>query len=549
MKAPAGELVYKRLRAPSLTGEKLLNPSIPDAVQSLERNALQLAEALYDVQGRALCDLRAAARLDACKLAAQYTAQYRDLPTLNTEHSASPFSEQPLLLSGHQPWLFHPGVWFKNFVLSEVSRRVRGTALNLIIDNDLCPSPSITVPSGPPTQVHLTHLACDQNTTAIPFEQRSVLDENIFASFGERVVDTIAPLVKAPLIKPIWAEALLASNRTDNLGQRLAQARHQLEARWNMDTLELPLSHLCQTEPFQWFTIHLLADLPRFVVLHNQALEEYRIVNRIRSHAHPFPDLKQNGDWLEAPFWVWTHDDPRRRALHVRSMNQGLELSDHNDFRAILSLDRDRPGSDAVTQMQKLADNGIAIRPRAVTTTMSTRLLLADLFIHGIGGDKYDQLTDILITRFFGIQPPSFLTATATAWLPVIESKTATASLRMIDQQLRELRFHAERHLKSDKEVQALIEEKRKWIRVTLPRGQRSPRHHGIETANANLQPFVEDQRRALDEQRQRTLQQARQEQLLGSREYAFCLFPEETLQPLLDQVADLAKSVTTGNP
>ena len=548
MKAPAGELVYKRLRAPALSGEKLLDPAIPDAVQGMRRNAQQLSETAYDVQGRSLHDLRAAARLDTCRLAAQYTAEYRNLPSQKTASNAATWTEQPLLLSGHQPWLFHPGVWFKNFVLSEVARCVHGTALNVIIDNDLCPSPSITVPNGPPTQVRLTHLACDQNTAPLPFEQRTVLDDTAFATFGDRVADNITSLVKNPLIKPYWAEALLAAKRTDNLGQRLAQARHQLEAHWNMDTLEVPLSHLCQTESFRWFTVHLLAHLPRFVLLHNQALEEYRIVNRIRSQAHPFPNLKQREEWLEAPFWVWTQLDPRRRAMHVRSVNQGLELSDHHDFRAILSLDRDRLGNDAVTQLLQLADSGVTIRPRAVTTTMSIRLLLADLFIHGIGGDKYDQLTDILIRRFFGIHPPSFLTATATAWLPVITSKTATAALRNIDRQLRDLRFHAERHLKPDDNTQALIAEKQKWIRTILPRGQRSPRHYGIETANAKLQRFVADQRSALEEQRQRTLQAIRQEQILGSREYAFCLFPEETLQPLLDEVADLAKSATVND-
>ena len=101
----------------------------------------------------------------------------------------------------------------------------------------------------------------------------------------------------------------------------------------------------------------------------------------------------------------------------------------------------------------------------------------------------------------------------------------------------------------TEKYTQALIEEKHKWVRTTLPRGQRAPRHRGIETANAKLQRFVVDQRSALQEERERTLQEVRQEQILGSREYAFCLFPEETLHPLLDEVADLAKSAAEHAP
>ena len=128
MKAPAGELVYKRLRAPALPGEKLLDPAIPDAIQGMWRNTQQLSETVYDLQGRSLQDLRAAARLDSCRLAAQYTSQYRDLPSQIKSPGAASWTEQPLLLSGHQPWLFHPGVWFKNFVLSEVARSVQAVS-------------------------------------------------------------------------------------------------------------------------------------------------------------------------------------------------------------------------------------------------------------------------------------------------------------------------------------------------------------------------------------------------------------------------------------
>ena len=44
---------------------------------------------------------------------------------------------------------------------------------------------------------------------------------------------------------------------------------------------------------------------------------------------------------------------------------------------------------------------GIRLRPRALTTTMYLRLAMGDLFLHGIGGAKYDQLTDRIIEHFF----------------------------------------------------------------------------------------------------------------------------------------------------
>jgi hypothetical protein len=49
---------------------------------------------------------------------------------------------------------------------------------------------------------------------------------------------------------------------------------------------------------------------------------------------------------------------------------------------------------------------------------MFIRLLLADQFVHGIGGARYDQVTDKLIARHFGLAPPRFAVTTATMYFP-----------------------------------------------------------------------------------------------------------------------------------
>ena len=51
---------------------------------------------------------------------------------------------------------------------------------------------------------------------------------------------------------------------------------------------------------------------------------------------------------------------------------------------------------------------GPAAHPRADDDQFS-RFMLGDLFIHGIGGAKYDELGDEIARRFFGIEPPGFL--------------------------------------------------------------------------------------------------------------------------------------------
>ena len=47
---------------------------------------------------------------------------------------------------------------------------------------------------------------------------------------------------------------------------------------------------------------------------------------------------------------------------------------------------------------------------------MYARVVLGDLFLHGIGGGKYDELTDAIVGRFLGVAPPEFAVVTADAW-------------------------------------------------------------------------------------------------------------------------------------
>jgi len=56
--------------------------------------------------------------------------------------------------------------------------------------------------------------------------------------------------------------------------------------------------------------------------------------------------------------------------------------------------------------------------PRALTLTLFARLILGDFFIHGIGGGKYDEVTDQIIRDYFGIDPPAFQVVSGTLHLP-----------------------------------------------------------------------------------------------------------------------------------
>ena len=56
------------------------------------------------------------------------------------------FAGDRLILAGHQPELFHPGVWVKNFALNGLARRHGLTPINLVVDNDTVKSTALRLP-------------------------------------------------------------------------------------------------------------------------------------------------------------------------------------------------------------------------------------------------------------------------------------------------------------------------------------------------------------------------------------------------------------------
>ena len=546
---PAGDAIeYRRLRAPQVHGGVLIDPPLATVATHLAKNLaanLSLSRGgPCEIFGRPLAELAAAARRELVAQARQYTANYRDVATAEW----SPHDDAPIVLTGHQPQLYHPGVWFKSFALSEIARRHGTHAVNLLIDNDTLRAASLRVPTGSPHEPHIATVPFDEPGDEIPFEERTIVDRVCFDSFGERTTAAIAPLVPNPLVSEMWPHAIAAARQSANLGQAVSRARHVCEAGGGLRTLELPLSTVCNSASFRRFALHLLIDAPRLRDVYNSALAEYRRVNRLRSHSHPVPDLASvgdaGGDWHETPFWIWTTAAPRRRQLFVRRGGDRLQLTDRGQVDLRLDVGEAFGAETAIDQLAAAEARGIKLRPRALVTTLYARLVLSELFLHGIGGAKYDQLTDAIIRRFFGLVPPVFLTLTVTALLPVEHPVVTVDDVRRMDHELRDLQFHPETFCTARSDESAareLIENKRHLLAAVPPRGQshhgeRVARFHALQQVNAALQPFVAARRAALLARRPSVQQAAARHALLAAREFSFCLFPQDFLfSQLLD--------------
>ena len=516
-------------RAPSEDGGVLVEPAWHAVDELVAANGALRAGHDVEIGGKRLQQLSLEGRAELLAAAYEHTRAYGE--------AAPADPSTPLIMSGHQPQLFHPGVWVKNFALDAMARRVAGACVNLVIDGDTLKGASLRVPTGTLESPLAVSTPFDEPGEESPYEERLIRDDATFRSFGGRASALVRSFVDEPLVDEFWPLALERSTHTRNLGQCLAEARHLQEARWGARTLECTQSRMCGTRAFRWFAVAIMARAGEFRQVYNAAVDEYRRVNRVRSEHHPAPRLAVEGEWCETPFWCWKTDSPRRRRLFARQAGEELILFDERAEIARLRVADGSSLDDAVDGLADLESRGVKIRSRALTTTLFSRLVLADLFVHGIGGAKYDQIADAIKRRFFGVEPAAMMVLSATFRLPIDRPTGAIDDLHAIQRELRALEFQPERFVEAAAAVGSLRErlnDKARLLEEPPSRETSKAWTRAVRAANDGLRPFVLERRERLTESLDQARRRVRAEAVLGSREYAFILHSEKTLREFM---------------
>ncbi|MBT4693495.1 MAG: hypothetical protein HOB73_09140 [Planctomycetaceae bacterium] len=528
-------ITYRKLQAPSGNGDCFIEPPISKSLSCIHANHQRFtAFAGIKIGGLSFTTLRQQARDELISAGREYTQTYLDLSNTKVTEKTS------IVLTGHQPTLFHAGVWFKNFCLDHIAKHTQSLAINLIIDHDIVKSTSIKVPSQTHDTITLKTIAYDVATASNRIETTGIQDENLFNSFPQRVADQLNVFVKKPILESFWK--LVQQAPTDIIGYKFSQARHQLEHRAGMNSLDVPFSTLCRGASFARLLLHLMKNAARFRKVHNAAVCEYRKVHRIRNLGHPVPELEILSDRIELPLWSWTNSTAQRQRLFCQVTAEQLILSDlPASFE--LRLDLAASSSECVEQLQAWQQTGLQFRPRALLTTMFSRLLLGDLFIHGIGGGKYDQVTDQIIYEFFGQQPPLFSIATATLGLPVPVPNDGSTAITAATVDLRNLQFAPDKYLRKleqlgimlDSQQAALLIEKQQLLKDSRAMTDKQAWHQAIQKINQGIRNTLPDAAAQLKSHRQQLEITQNERTLLQSREFPFLLFPLKTLATLLE--------------
>ena len=152
--------------------------------------------------------------------------------------------------------------------------------------------------------------------------------------------------------------------------------------------------------------------------------------------------------------------------------------------------------------------------------------MVVDQFVHGIGGGRYDQVTDLLIRRQFGIEPPRFSVTTATLFFPAAVGRSRVCIPCVVQE------GHRLRH-------QLLGDRKRELVAQIAAAPRLSPErrelfftlHRQLRTAAAE-HPVLQKWEQRLREAQQRDAE----DDVLFDRELFYAMQSRERLEALIER-------------
>lgn len=545
-----------------------IDPEISRIPGMALENKEMLQRCRIAVNGISFQTLRDKTREELLHKAIQYMNGIRTLlrkEPYKWDFTSRPVEDVLIIQTGHEPIFYHPGIWVKNHLAHHVATRVNGIGINMIVDNDACTMGFLYAPTLSEHSLLVQKIPLVDGKDRVAYEEIVFDDIAILLQFRDKVLTLLKKnsfnagafngkqMGEGTAVQPLLENtktvfddmraafedyithvvACRECGCVDMVGL-LTAARVALEEDFQMKNLEIPVSWTCNTDGFYHFFLHVLHNAVRFARIYNAKLSEYRDIHKIRSKANPLPDLNVGNNITELPFWVWKQGEERKRC-YLQNEGDLLKITDGTHVVAILKKNED--GSENVQKLRALLEDRIKLRPRAITTTMFFRLLFSDVFIHGIGGAKYDTITDEIIREFFGISPPSYVTNSATLFLPLNALDRDIGELQRVQRELRDMPHNPERYaskeLLNDAGVANRIKEKKRILAIIAccSMDEKKAYFNQIKTLNKLL--FDQIRTEFLNKQNERNalMDGLAHENAVKFREYPVCMFPTEFIR------------------
>jgi len=447
--------------------------------------------------------------------------------------------DAPVIVVGHQPTFIHPGVWAKHIVAKRLADAVGGTAVNIVVDNDAPTSTTIAVPTMENDTLSLRHVPFASLSAGYAYEQIERLDADAIGQFEKRLKDALGERFDTSML-PRFLEGFAGADAADWVDQAVA-GRRAIEAEFGVSLIDHRIGRVWCSP----LLIDMLQHAETFAGCYNDALHKYRARYRVRGAQRPIPDLLVDDTRCELPVWIYRMHEARRR-LFVHRENDTIRLFADDDPVAEAHVSTLACNERATALIDGM--DGWLLRPRALALTLWARLMLSDLFIHGIGGAKYDRITDEIIKSYYGLKPPQMACVSATLWLDLPRADRKVTDVTAATRNARDLRFNPQRHLAACDAVAPLVAQRAEAVARAnelkrLDRNNHKERRATfcrIREANAAMLRACPDAVTHADAAVATARNVTEQTAIATNREYFFGLYPRATLQRLVDALPDV---------
>ena len=249
-------------------------------------------------------------------------------------------TDKPIVIVGHQPTFFHPGILAKFIAANRLAKQIDGVLVFLVVDHHKAAAGEIQTP------VLGDHLSVHTNTVAM-------IDSSIAMKDQLRVetMEIFEPFTTA-----------LQTSSGENASMQFANAIVNVMSPW--------------------------VDVHHIITASDLLYSEFGITIVSEMNVHP--------------------------SLCIESYNDAVEQFPECDIPTLtddeLPLWQGPTNSKTITSTQDL-------RPRALLLTLLARLVACDVFVHGTGGERYDQCMEQWCKQWLGVTPCNATMATATLQL------------------------------------------------------------------------------------------------------------------------------------
>ena len=449
----------------------------------------------------------------------------------------------PVILTGHQAEFFHAGVFAKAIVADALAEVTGGVPVYLTVDSDtpkstLLPTPQVRDNAAQRVATPIPGCVLD-----LPMDQQPPVATDQWRHFFAQLRRDV-PLAGDSLLDAFehgwFSECRPEITPVDGFMRAHIAAERALGLR---GAVPLRTSRIALTPEFRSFAAHLLLHAERFRDDYNAAQAAYRRRRRVRSLQRPVPPLARHGDRVELPLWIVPQQGPRRRLFAARRGEIVVLLADNTPVGEI--------GTDELRSNERHQHewphetHGWQLRPRALTLSAFCRLLLCDLFIHGIGGAKYDEVTEDFVERFFGVPAPPMACATASLLLPLPAPDVHPDDLNRARHARRDAWFNPGRRLADV--PGALLDEHARLVReaqqlkdhAPLAHASRRENYRALHACLHRIRHEAAPHLRTLDERIAVIEAQLRANEIAADREYFYALHPRAELVRLRDRLRD----------